>query len=537
MATFAAVAAEALETYLAYDPGGATYVGEHRFDDRLGDPSATAATARVAQLRDQLTRLQAAEVADVAERIDAEVLRTALRAELFDLDVLREAEWNPMLHNPGNALHALLTRDFAPLPDRLGALAARLDAVPDYLAAARSRLGDMSRTHVETAVNQLAGTLALLDDAIPAAVAAVPHLRERVERGSQVARLAIAEHRDWLAARVEGSARDAQIGERHFAEKLALTLDTDFAPDSLLARAQADLERVTELITDEAGRRAGVGHADAATVRSDAPTDETILGLCRDALADTTRFVRDHDLVTVHDDPIVIVEMPEIDRGVSVAYCRPPGALEAAALPTEFAVSPTPADWAAEQVTSFYREYNAHMLHELTVHEAMPGHALQLAHSNRYRASTPVRAVWWSGSFVEGWAVYVEELMADTGYRRDVSPEAASALRMQQLKMQLRSVINSIMDVRFHAHDLDESAAMALMVDRGFQEPGEAIGKWRRVQLTATQLCTYYVGYCEVRDLVGDLRRDRPQWTQRELHDAVLGAGSPPTRHLRTLLM
>jgi uncharacterized protein (DUF885 family) len=543
MATFADVAADALESYLAYDPAGATYLGDHRFDDRLPDPSPSAATARAAELREQLAGLDAADVSDVAERVDAEVLRTALRAELFDLDVLHEAEWNPMLHNPGNALHALLTRDFAPLPDRLAALAGRLDAVPDYLAAARSRLGDMSRIHVETAVSQLAGTLALLDDAIPPALIAVPPLRDRVERGSAVARQAIAEHRDWLAARVELSARGAQIGEHHFAQKLALTLDTDFAPDSLLARAQADLERVTELITDEAGHLAGVRDADAATVRSvldelaaDAPTDATILGQCRDALADTTRFVRDHDLVTVHDDPIVIVEMPEIDRGVSVAYCRPPGALEAAPLPTEFAVSPTPADWNAEQVTSFYREYNAHMLHNLTVHEAMPGHALQLAHSNRYRASTPVRAVWWSGSFVEGWAVYAEELMVDSGYRRDVSPEAASALRMQQLKMQLRSVINSIMDIRFHAHDLDESAAMALMVERGFQEPGEATGKWRRVQLTATQLCTYFVGYCEVRDLVADLRRDRPQWTQRELHDAVLGAGSAPTRHLRTLL-
>jgi hypothetical protein len=143
-------------------------------------------------------------------------------------------------------------------------------------------------------------------------------VRDRVERGAAIARRAIAEHRDWLAAHVEQSARGARIGEQHFAQKLALTLDTDFAPDSLLARAQADLERVTQLITDEAGQRAGVRDADAATVRSvldelaaDAPTDETILGRCRDALADTTRFVRDHDLVTVHDDPIVIVEMPE----------------------------------------------------------------------------------------------------------------------------------------------------------------------------------------------------------------------------------
>jgi uncharacterized protein (DUF885 family) len=133
--------------------------------------------------------------------------------------------------------------------------------------------------------------------------------------------------------------------------------------------------------------------------------------------------------------------------------------------------------------------------------------------------------------------VYAEELMADRRYRADVSPAAASALRLQQLKMRLRSLINTIMDIRFHHGDLDEAAAMALMTERGFQEHGEAAGKWRRVQLTATQLCTYYVGYCEVRDLVRDLRLANPQWTDRQLHDTVLGAGSPPARHLRTLLL
>jgi uncharacterized protein (DUF885 family) len=187
-------------------------------------------------------------------------------------------------------------------------------------------------------------------------------------------------------------------------------------------------------------------------------------------------------------------------------------------------------------VASFYREYNAHMLHNLTVHEAMPGHALQLAHSNRHHASTPVRAVWWSGSFVEGWAVYAEQLMADNGYRRDRSAELAAAVRMQQLKMQLRMIINTILDVRYHCDDLDERAAMELMTGRGFQEQGEALGKWRRVQLTATQLCTYYVGYREVCDLANALGRARPQLSRRQLHDTILGAGSPPVRHLRTLL-
>jgi uncharacterized protein (DUF885 family) len=543
MTQFRDVATTALDTYLAADPVTATYLGDHRFDGRLPDPSPGSARARATQLRDQLTALDAVTTSDLGEQVDGEVLRTVLRAELLELDELHEAEWNPMLHNPGGGLHALLTRDFAPLAERLMSLASRLEAVPDYLARGRERLGEMSRIHLDTALNQLDGTLSLLDDAVPPVLAEAPDLRGRVEAAASVARDAAAEHRAWLAAQAEAARRPARIGEHLFAAKLALTLDTEFAPKDLLARAEADLEESTQLIIEQAGRIAGVPRPDTSTVRAvldrlgtDAPTDETILGLCRDAHADATRFVRGHDLVTVYDDPMVVVEMPEIDRGVSVAYCRPSGPLENAELPTEFAVSPTPADWTLEQQASLYREYNIHMLHNLAVHEAMPGHALQLAHSNRYRASTPVRAVWWSGPFVEGWAVYTEELMADHGYRSDVSPEAASALRMQQLKMRLRSIINTIMDIRFHNDDLDEAAAMRLMTERGFQEQGEAAGKWRRVQLTATQLCTYYVGYSEVRDLIVDLRRQRPQWTERELHDAVLSAGSPPTRHLRTVL-
>jgi uncharacterized protein (DUF885 family) len=176
------------------------------------------------------------------------------------------------------------------------------------------------------------------------------------------------------------------------------------------------------------------------------------------------------------------------------------------------------------------------MLHDLPVHEARPGHALQLMHARRHRSSTPVRAVWSSGTFIEGWAVYAEELMADAGYLADVSPRAAAALRMQQLKMQLRSIINTILDIRFHCGDLDQAAAVELMTRRGFQEEGEVLGKWRRVQLTSTQLCTYYVGYLEVRGAATALRAAQPGWSDRRVHDAMLAHGSPPPRHLRTLL-
>jgi uncharacterized protein (DUF885 family) len=199
-------------------------------------------------------------------------------------------------------------------------------------------------------------------------------------------------------------------------------------------------------------------------------------------------------------------------------------------------VAPAPADWPADRVASFYREYNDHMLRDLTVHEAMPGHVLQLAHARRYRGSTPVRAALWSGPFVEGWAVYAEELVADACEAAAPDDLGTLALRAQQLKMRLRSTINAVLDVRVHARGMTQEQAMALMTQRGHQEPGEAAGKWRRALLTSAQLSTYYVGAAEVTALVRALRADRPQASTRAVHDALLAHGSPSPRLLRPLL-
>ncbi|MSW66906.1 MAG: DUF885 family protein, partial [Actinobacteria bacterium] len=110
------------------------------------------------------------------------------------------------------------------------------------------------------------------------------------------------------------------------------------------------------------------------------------------------------------------------------------------------------------------------------------------------------------------------------------------ALRLQQLKMQARMIINAILDVRVHTNDIDETEALDLMMRRGFQEEGEAVGKWRRALLTAGQLPTYFVGYLAVSEIAADLMVLHPQWSQCELHDFMLAHGSPAPRHLRTLL-
>jgi hypothetical protein len=562
---FAALARSTVDGMLERQPELATVLGEHAHDGRLAIGTAEYHDELARWCGDRLADLRRTDLDQLSAeyRVDARILANQLELCRFSATELREHEWNPMLANPGRAIYLLLARDFAPLPDRLRSVAERLAAVPEALAAARSvAAGPLPRVHLETALSQFAGTEHLIGTELDGALTRAPdgQVPADLAAGRTAALGAIAEHRRWLGQRLDGGSqdggcqgggfRDPRIGPELFARKLQLTLESGGSPGELLARAQADLDEATGQITETAGRLGltagdgsllgGEGGGRGELVRqvldslaADAPDDTTILGLVRRAYDAQLAFVNEHAIVTAYSDRVEVIEMPEIDRGVAIAYCDPPGPLETTQMPTFVAVSPTPRDWTADRVRSFYREYNRHMVQNLMVHEAMPGHVLQLGHARRFAGGTPVRAAFWSGSFVEGWAVYAEELMTGHGYPGEGNPDA---VRMQQLKMRLRMIINTVLDVRVHCAGWPEAEAMALMTGRGFQEEGEAAGKWRRALLTSAQLSTYYVGYTEVADLAARLRAHRPEWSERQRHDELLAHGSPAARHLRSLL-
>ncbi|WP_250028466.1 DUF885 domain-containing protein [Paractinoplanes maris] len=536
MPEFVPLAESIVDAILESEPGLATYTGDHRFDDRLPDLSPAAAQARLAMLRDATDALSGVDTDALApeEQVDHAMLSAIAERGLFELSDVREHEWNPLEHNPGPLLHALISRQFAPAEERLSSLAGRLAAIPDALATARAVLRDVPRIHAETAIGQFAGTAALIRDELPALVAQEPALHSVIEQSSSAALAALAEFDGWLRASVDSGepGRDPRLGRRLWEARLWHTLDTELPAAEVLSRARANVDRIGERLREAAAELTGAPATDETVRRAldslgaQHPSDDTIVDLAKATMEEATEFVRKHDVVTLLDDPCVIEEMPEFARGVAVAYCDPPGPLETADVPTFYCIAPAPADWSPERVESFYREYNNYMLRNLTIHEAMPGHFLQLAHSRRFRSATRVRALGWSGPFVEGWAVYAEEAMADLGF-------GGLPVRLQQLKMQLRMSLNAIIDQLVHCEDLQEQDAMALMTGAGFQEEGEATGKWRRALLTSTQLSTYFVGYTEVAAIAAA----RPFGaTPKAWHDAMLAHGSPPPRHLRTLL-
>jgi uncharacterized protein (DUF885 family) len=542
---FAAYAASTLDGLLARDPVRATMVGDHRYDGRLIVGTAEHFDEVSRWASDCLAGLASLDTARLSpeNRVDAEMLANHLALVRFNVDELREYEWNPLLANPGMALDMLRSREFAPLAERVRSAASRLACVPAALAAARDVTGAMPRVLIETALGQFEGTEFLIEHQLgPLAEQAGAAGRE-LAAAMPSALEAIAEHRRWLQQRLadgrKDSFRDPRMGADLYAKRLRLLLDTSLTPERLLARAEADLQRERQELAAAVAEFTGTSADGDALVwqalgamAADQLNEDTILPAARSVLSELRKFVEAHNLVTVFDDPIEVIEMPEIDRGGMLAYSDSPGQLERHPLPTFIAVSPPPANWSPEQVASYWRENNEHLLHLLMIHEAMPGHAAQVQHSSRFAGDTAVRAVLWSPAFVEGWAVYTERQMTARGYPGKGDP---AAVEIQRLKARLRHMLNAIVDVKFHCDGMTQGQARALMTS-AWQEDSAAAMQWLRTHFLPGQLPTYYIGTAEVGDLAAAVRAANPAWPDRQVHDAMLAHGSPPARHLYALL-
>ncbi len=541
---YAGLANRYLEALYAHQPVWATQLGNHDHDHALPDYSRGALGAWAALNRAYLDSLRAVNPRklDAQDRIDRDILMQQIEAAIFAHEELDEPRWNPLLYNPGDAIYSLLARDFAPLAQRLQSVAARLEKIPALLEHARVNLEDPPAVFTRTAISQNEGTINLIMDGLDRYLDSEPGLRSRLARPRAEAIAALTLHGRWLQDDLlPRSQGDFRLGDERWRRKLRFSLASDLSAEEILATAERDLELTTARMADLAR---GLYHGEVdpgnmsprrliATVldrlADDRPTSETIVAQARADLARITAFVREHDLVRVPDEPIEIIVMPEHQRGMWIAYCDSPGPLEPH-LPTFYAIAPTPADWSAERAASFYREYNDYMLQDLTVHEAMPGHYLQINHANRFQGSTPVRAVFYSGTFVEGWATYSEQLMVEAGW-------GGPAFELHQLKMRLRLIINAIIDQKIHTAGMTEAEAMALMMEQGFQQEGEASGKWIRACLTSTQLSTYYVGNMEINAIRRDWQaKQGAKYSHRDFHDRLLSYGSPPPRYVRELL-
>ena len=572
------------EELFRLDPLRATDVGMHAHDGRWPDLTETGRQARLAFADRWAAELDALSPDGLSadEGVDRDLLRLELEALRFGESDLREDAWDPLawVYLMGDGIFPLLAREFAPLADRLASIAGRCEGLPAVVDAAREALVGLpgrpvSRLHAETALRQLPGVAELIDEALGAARdaasdPAVAALTPRIESAAAAATAALGAFevhlRDVVLPASDGEGR---LGGRLFADKLRHTLKVaDASPERILARAEREYAAVrAEMIRlarslwpiwcpgrpepdDDAELVRGVLDA----IAREHPAEDDLLDASRAELARIEAFCREADLVGLAEEPLDIRWTPRFLAAFGGAMLIPPGPLDRGQK-SFFAITHSPDDWTPEQVESSLREMNDRMIRLLTIHEAVPGHYLQGAYANA--CPSLARAVYWSGVYAEGWAVYVTQVMMDVGYGAD-----DPALLLTHWKYYLRAVINAIIDVRIHAHGMTEDEAVGLMVEGGFQEDAEARNKYNRARLSSTQLSTYFVGSMEHWSIEADRRRrlaatsgdprgaaavverdlpgglgDTPGFVYREHLEAVLGHGAPPTSLLRRLLV
>ncbi len=548
---FGKIAKDYVEGFLSSHPESATELGDHRFDDQLTDYSAATRVrqlARAKQFREVLKKFDDISQLTGANRVDVRILRDNIDNEIFELEELREPDWNPLVYNQSlaNSLYLLVARDFDLPEKRIPNLRKRLEAIPQVIQQAKENLQHPPRVHTETAIEQVQGAISLVREGLSPLLDQAPQMKKELAPLQAKTATVLEDYKKWLQDNLlKRSDGNFCIGPDKFRKKLRFALASDLSMEEIMKRAQTDLQQTQTAIYETAlplykkyfpnadEKTLADKHKITAAVldklAAEHPDDNAVVGYAQKIVGEATDFVKTHDLVTVPAKPLDVIVMPEFKRGVAIAYCDASGPLEKNGK-TFYAVAPTPNDWPKERKESFFREYNNYMIRDLTVHEAMPGHYLQLAHANEFHAPTLVRAVFQSGTFVEGWAVYCEQMMAEQGYG---GPE----VKMEQLKMRLRAIANAILDQSIHAGNMSEQQAMNLMMKEAFQQEGEAVAKWKRARLTSAQLSTYFVGVSEHLALREAAKKKLSNgFDLKKYNDQVISYGSAPVKYVRELM-
>ena len=525
---------------LALTPVSATAAGYHEhhgasLDDALDDYSPRGIETWKRFLASMQARIdaQGTKRLDAEQRADFDIIRDAVGGDRLEFDEIQSYRHNPTLYVElvGNALYTPYVLQFAPPAERFHHIVERLKRIPELIDQAKHNLIDSPEVWNRVAREENTGNLDLIDTTLrqdcPAA------LRAQFDAAATAALAALRDFNQWLEHDLAGRTSDWRLGKDVYAKKFRFALAIDKTPERLLKEAEADLERVRGEMTKLAAPQ--TVEAALAAVANDHAQPATYMASAQQALAEATAFVKARDLLTLPErGNLQVIETPSFMRGiygVGGFNAAPPLEPELGAF---YWVTPIPSDWPQARIDSKLREYNRSMLQHLSVHEAMPGHYVQAEYANDVQPQSRrlLRDLFANNSYVEGWAVYVQQLMADQGYQAN-TPGYQLTLKKQMLRV----IANTILDIRLQTLGMTDDQAIELMTKRTYQEQEEATEKLQRAKLSSCQLPTYYAGFKGWLAVRTHYRMQRGgAFELKEFHERALKEGAVPLPVLDRLL-
>jgi uncharacterized protein (DUF885 family) len=571
---FAQLSEEFIHETLALSPSNASQAGYHQHVD-----SKTGKTIALDALLDDVSPAGMAEQRSVYSKwrerfrtdsplaslgiedaADWQLIDDQIALSLLEFDRIQSYKHNPTgyVELLGSALFQPLTDDYAPQDVRLGHVLSRVTAIPRFLDQARSELVDADPIFIKVAIEENDGNIDLIQSTIAAAVAAGSKLKPQFDQVAPPAIEALKNFSRWLQNDLAKRKTDRtwRLGKELYAEKFRLVMETPVTPDQVLAEAEAELKKTRaemlqialplhkEYFPDH-DDHAGLSPQDRENkvigevlhkISDDHPKRDDLMPTVKDDLAGIRQFIIDKKIVSLKSrDNLKVIPTPPFMRGIySVAgfHGAPPLDPNAEA---QYWVTPIDPKTPDDKAESKLREYNNWVLKWLTIHEALPGHYVQAEHANEIQPLNRrlVRSLFSNGAYVEGWAEYIAQVMMHQGFA-DNDPR----YRISYLKVWLRAVGNTILDVRMQTMGMTDDQAMSFMMNDAFQTQAEAEGKLQRAKLSSTQLPTYYVGTSEWWRLRRAYEAARGKdFNLAEFHDRALDQGALPVPWLGNILL
>jgi uncharacterized protein (DUF885 family) len=539
-AQFVALGHEVIEDFFRRQPTAATYLGVHKYDDRLEDYSRQAVTDEVAALRQFRGRVSAIDPAtlSLANQLDREMLLRAIDSRLLTLETVRPWAKNPDVYSSGvtNTAYRMIKREFAPPEQRLRQLIAREKAMPVALAEARKNLESPPRIYTEIAIEQLDGDRALFKDAVPAAFQAVKDaaLLDEFKKANDAVVGALGDYKKWLQTDLlKRSTGEFAFGEETYRKKLAADEMVEQPIDELLAIAERDL-RKNQGAFAESAKRIDPGRTPQqvlASVQSDHPPAAKLLSVTQAELDAIRTFMTDRHIITVPDAPPARVqETPPFMRATTSASMEIPGPFETVATEAYYNMTLPDSKASAAETSEFMKQWFYAAISNVSVHEVWPGHYLQFLYARRFPSE--IRKVFGANSNAEGWAHYCEQMVIDEGFHAD-----DQRYRLAQIQDALLRDALFIVGIRMHTKGMTVQQAEEFFAKEAYQPGPVARSEAKRGTADAT-----YGYYTMGKLMILKLREDYKakvgaDYALQKFHDTFIGLGPLPLPLIRRAML
>ena len=544
-----------LELWQVY-PTWASSVGYHKYDSVLVIPNNE---SRVNELTfcgvqiNLLKKIKLEELSD-ANKIDYYLIENQLKYAEWGINEERAYEWNPSVYNVSESFANMLGNDYEDLNVRLLHFYERLAAVPDYYAAAEKNIKNPTKEHTALAIEQNTGGISVFTDDIEEALkksnlgdVEKTAIRERAKKAIS----AIKEYTSWLEKMPNASSRSFRLGAALYEKKFGFEIQSGYTADQIYKKALVHKEELHEkmyAITKQLWSKYMTGKSmpgdrsvaikqmiDVLSLNHVQP--DSFQAAIEHQLPELVAFIKNKDLIYIDPSkPLVVRKEPGYMAGVAGASINAPGPYDKNGN-TYYNVGSL-GGWDKDKAESYLREYNHYIMQILNIHEAIPGHYTQLVYANQ--SPSIIKSILGNNAMIEGWAVYTERMMLESGYDGDHgvnSTEASPEMWLMYYKWNLRSTCNTILDYSVHTKNMSKEDAMNLLVNDAFQQQAEAEGKWKRVSVTQVQLDCYFTGYTEIYDFRQELKNEMgDKFNLKKFHEQFLSYGSAPVKYIKELM-